>query len=142
MNNETKSNPKLHTIKSIKRTKEVQDEINFQGKAITSCSAFIAGYFGLVTLYNVINQGFSSLQAYPAAPIATAITSSILTLSLSAYIKTKIEDKKEIAKIRKETGMTKEKQREILENLVLEGDLEAIELYDYFYGERKRKKIR
>jgi hypothetical protein len=129
---------KLHTIKSIKHI----ENNTIQSKSIFACSAFIAGYFGLTTAYNIINEGVSALSKYPGATGFTVASTSLLLVGTAIYISDKIKTKKEIQELREKTGLTKEEQRKILEDLVINGNDEAIQLYDYFYGERKRKKLR
>ena len=138
-NNQTSTNnKKIHTIKEIKHIEEEMSEPKF----LTAASAGITGYFGLAAMNVITTEGFSALSNYPGGIGLGVISSSLLLFALTIYIPEKIKANKEIQELRKENNLSKEKQKEILEKLVLEGDIQGTELFDYFYGERKRKKIR
>lgn len=126
---------KIHIIKSIRNA----NEIDIEPKAGVIGSSFVAGYFGLANLSHIIEYGkFTDSKGLIGA---TIVTGSILIAWLSVYIKEKINALSAVKAIREKTGMTQEEQRQVLEKLVLEGDAEAVELFDYFYGEKKRKRL-
>jgi hypothetical protein len=136
---QSNNNELLHTIKRVQR----EGEVDFEAKALLGGIAFMAGYFGLTFLANAIEIGAqAALQSYGVAAHAfTWGTAAMFLTALGIYIKEKIQTNKSVKAIREETGMTKEQQREVLENMVIEGDTKAIELFDYFYGEKKRKAL-
>ena len=130
-------NDKLYSINAIKRAGDIDWEI---GAGLIG-TAFISGYFGLSTLSNVLEEGANALHNHLALTGATLISGSIFITWLALYIQKKVMSNKRIKEIRDFTGITKEEQREILETLVIEGDREAIKLFDYFYGEKARRSL-
>ena len=136
---QSNNNELLHTIQRVQR----EGEIDFEVKAGLGGSAFMTGYFALAFLAGIIENGLT--QTLQGTDVGGYALSGLATLGflgfLGIYIKEKIQTHKAVKIIREETGMTKERQREALEDMIIDGDTKAIELFDYFYGEKKRKAL-
>lgn len=125
---------KLYQIESIKHFDEIDPEIKY----ILVGSSLITGYFALPMIPEIINQGTQVFAQHPGWTGFAAVTGATTLLAVAALIKEKIHNKRIVKKLRESSGITEEEQRALLEELVKEGDQDAIELFDYFYGEEQR----
>jgi len=127
------------TINHIRCLDETEPDI----EASLASSAFLTGYIGLIFALEFIENGLQPIAYAGNEPayITLGIAGTALIASIGAYIKDKIASHKAIKQIRENTGMTVEKQREVLTQLVIGGDTSANDLFDYFYGEKKRKSL-
>lgn len=132
--NETKKR-KLHQIESIKHFDEIDPELKYTVIA----SSLVTSYFALPMIPEIISQGTQVFAQYPGWTGFATVTGATTLLALAALIKEKIHNKKIVKRLRESSGITEEEQRSLLEELVKEGDQDAIELFDYFYGKKQRK---
>lgn len=138
-------NKKIYAIKEIKRYGEHDvfvDNYDDAEKAILS--ALGAGIFGLLKAGPILinNVQIADFSKYPGAMNALiGVTCALSVYYIGVCIKDKIKSTLKVKEIREEAGLTKEEQEKFLEELVKEGNQEAINLYDYFYGPEKRKAL-
>lgn len=127
----------LYTIQQIKDA----SQIDFELKAGLGGSAFISGFMGLAFASEALEHGLQAVIEGANGPAYFMAGAAGLTLLgyIALYIKEKVASNNAIKQIRENTGMTKEQQRDLLTQQVTEGNDKAIELFDYFYGEEKRK---
>jgi len=138
-------NDKLYAIKEIKRYDEHAVFVdNFDDVEKAVLSAIFAGLFGLLKAGPILinNVQIADFSNYPAAMNALiGVSCAFSVYYIGVCIKDKIKNILKIKELREGTGLTKEEQEKFLEELVKEGNQDAVNLYDYFYGEKKRKAL-